>query len=194
MRLHDLLTNIRFVVKEAMNMSFPILTSTLSPKQRERFLAAVQAAEAGHAAGAIANQVYLGAKETINRALETAVDQQEISGYNLDRWNWSRPQLHTIAGMVKKLRSDDNPAITAFMKEIAPLGTLFVELKTMVVKRQPKPVEERKEGYHPPSVTSEAQAKVVALLEQVTQESYNALREGLMGFMRQSSRDLSQRP
>lgn len=164
-------------------MNFPILLSTFtrSPRQRERFLAAVQAADAAREAGTIANPVYQDAKQTINRALETAssYDNRAVTGLDV----YVHPQLHTIAGMVKKFH--DNPQVIAFMQEIAPLGRLFDALKPMVTKRQPKPVEERKPGYNPPQVSSQAQAQVVALLEQVTEESYTALRQGLATHMRQ---------
>src|SRR6478735_8417989 len=55
MRLHDLLTNSRLVVKEAMNID--LLTNSLSaergkyPSQRERFVDALTKAEAAHQAG-----------------------------------------------------------------------------------------------------------------------------------------------
>ena len=44
-----------------------------------------------------------------------------------------------------------------------------------MAKRQPKPVEEQKIGYHPPVVSTEAEKMVVALLEGVTETAYTKL-------------------
>ena len=97
---------------------------------------------------------------------------------------FSRPQLHTIAGYLKKAADIplDHPLVAdllALMREIAPLGERFADLKTMVVKRMNKPIEERRVGYHPPQVSTEAQQQVVALLEHITQQSYEVLRTAL---------------
>lgn len=181
------LTNRRYVVEGVMDQ-YPILLSALPDRQREWFLAAVQAAEAGKAAGAIPNVKFQDAKQAINRAFDTATTYHEDkTGWSYGRFDY-HPELHTVLGFQKKLRANDNPKLIAFINEIAPLGTLFNELKGMVTKRQPKPVEEVKPGYHPPPVSTQAQQAVVSLLDQVTQETYNALRQYIIESMR---RDLA---
>ena len=172
--------------QEAPTDRFPITLSTLPQRQREWFLAAVQTAEAGKAAGAIPNVQFQDAKQAINRAFDiaTGYEHRARTGWSYERFPNAYPELHTVLGLQKKLRADDNPHLVAFINEIAPLGTLFAELKGLIVKRQPKPVEQAKPGYHPPAVSTEAQARVVALLDRVTQETYEALRSHLQEYMR----------
>jgi hypothetical protein len=200
MRFYELsLTKPRFVVEEAMNTEpYPIVTSTLhnvpnvrypnSLTQRQRFLSAVATAEAARAAGSIPNPQYKEAKETVNRALETASDynNRATTGWDYsERWNYSYPQLHTIAGIVKRLRSDDNPKVKAFVQEIAPLGELFAALKGIVSKRQPKATSDdpRDARYVPPPVTTIAAKKVHALLTDLMRDNFTGLVKAFVAGM-----------
>src|ERR1043165_7590643 len=92
-------------------MQFPILTSTLPQRQREWFLAAVQTAEAGKAAGAIPNVQFQDAKQAINRAFDiaTGYEHRARTGWSYERFPNAYPELHTVLGLQKKLRADDNP-------------------------------------------------------------------------------------
>ena len=186
-------------------MELPILTSYLSdvpgkrwPSQRQSFLATVAAVEKAHKAGVIANPVYQEAKSSINRAIDTATDAIRAAylygrGPSLpsavrtfeQNVETSSLYLHTVPGKLKraeKLAVDDPycTALTGFLRELLPLSTMMEGLKGMAVKRQIKPVEERQPGYHPPQVSSEAQRQVVALLEEITEASYTALRGALL--------------
>lgn len=161
-------------------MSYPILIGSLAkyPKQQARLQAAIATAEAARTAGSIANVDFKQAKETINRALDYACEPHGPVGWKYaERWNYAHPQLHTIAGYVKKLRPDDDDATRAFLTEIAPLGELFSALKDMVSKRQPKATSDdpRDPRYVPPTVTGIAAKKVYALLTDLVADNFNAL-------------------
>ena len=183
-------------------MELPILTSYLSdvagrrrPSQRESFLATVAAMEKAHQAGAIANPAYVEAKSALNRAVEmviSAIRSATLYGHgdipsevrtfdhDVDVINL---YLHTVPGKLKKAEklAVDHPYCTtliAVLRELLPLSVLMDGLKGMTVKRGIKPVSQP--GYHPPQVSSEAQRQVVTLLEEITDESYTALRGALV--------------
>jgi hypothetical protein len=186
-------------------VDLPILSSHLSdvprkrwPSERQSFLTTLEVVEQAHKAGMIANPVYQDAKQAVNRAFERARYQLAERHVNAGKYRdlpsdiyafWSQfssPQLHTVGGYLKRAaiaaQRLDHPLVSQLLdllREIAPLGVLFASLKTMVVKRVIKPVEERQPGYFPPQVSSEAQRQVVALLEEITQASYETLRATL---------------
>ena len=185
-------------------MELPIFTSYLSdvpgrrrPSQRESFLTTLASVEQAHRAGAIANPVYVEVKAAINRALETvisAIRMATLYGHGdlpseVRTFDYavetSNLYLHTVPGKLKKAEklAVDHPYCTtliAVLRELLPLSVLMEALKGMAVKRQIKPVEERRPGYHPPQVSSEAQRQVVTLLEEITEASYTTLRDGLV--------------
>lgn len=185
-------------------MDLPIVTSSLSdnqpskrwPSERQSFLITLEAVEKANKAGVIGNPAYQDAKRTINRAIERARYQIAERHVNAGKYRdlptavygfWTQfnsPQLHTVAGYLKKAADTrlDHPLVSdllALLREVAPLGEMFANLKTQVVKRLTKSIDERPPGYHPPPVSNEAQRQVVALLETITQESYEVLRAAL---------------
>jgi hypothetical protein len=161
-----------------------------SPSQRARFLAQVAAVEAIH--DSIPNPVFQDAKDTVNRAFERAWDVlagQHVHGRMRDLptevqefwWQFNTPSLHTVPGYLKRAQKANlaHPAcvdMIALLTEMAPLAALFAALKSKVSKRQPKPVEERKDGYHPPAASTETERQVIALLEQITEADYEHLK------------------
>jgi hypothetical protein len=192
---------------------FPLLTAAQSteqsmfrgqkrPSKRQSFEKVVATVEAAHAAGSIPNPVYGEAKLMLNRAIERGWDKiadkhingrfQTLPEAVKEFWClFNHPQLHTIAGALKRAEkaSLDHPLrddVLAFLTEVAPLAAMIADLKTKVAKREITPVAAPKEGYEPPIVLGEAQAAVVKLLEQITQESYAALRQHIIDFMRRS--------
>lgn len=188
-------------------MDFPIVTASLSdeprgsrgrvyPSRRAEFVSAVALVEQHLAAQAIPNPVFQEIKNTINRALETAWDvirERHIysgryrdlpDGVNAYFHTLSTPALHIIPGLLKRA---DKPIahplrdeVVALVRELLPLAEAFTKLKDLIVKRQIKPVEERVEGYEPPPVSTEGEKQVVALLERVTQASYDSLKAVLL--------------
>jgi hypothetical protein len=90
------------------------------------------------------------------------------------------PQAHTISGMIKKitkskLDTEYTRAALALLNDIAPIGAAIVSLKDKIVKRQPKPVEDRTEKYAAPRAGKEAIFAVKAVLIAVTDEAYTDL-------------------
>lgn len=184
---------------------FPILAANFldkrylgtpsAAKRREALENAIAAIATGLTNGAITNPVYVDVKATIARAFEEAWDNVvgEVYTYggkweSLSRpeydlyWSMSKPQSHTIAGMLKKIEKSkiDTPMtrdMVAFLKEIGPLGLAVVKLKDMVVKRQPKedPAAARKAKYDAPDVSASALGEFKALLVKVTEEAYGEL-------------------
>ena len=184
-------------------MNLPLITSALSdtsngrhPSQRARFLAQVATVEAVQ--DSIPNPVFQEAKDTVNRAIERAWDvlaSQHVHGRMRELptevqefwWKFNTPSLHTVPGYLKRAEKTklDHPLRTdtvALLTEMAPLAALFADLKSnnKVSKRQPKPVEERKDGYHPPTASTETERQVIALLEQITQADYDHLKATIL--------------
>lgn len=159
----------------------------------ERFFAAVAKCENAHKEGAIPNQDFKQAKDTLNRAVADAWNaaigarythsgQWESLPREVYEFNWKigHPELHTAKSKLKrvtetKLRHPMIDDMRTFLTDIAPLADLIVALKDMVKKREAKPVEEKKEGYQPPPVSTEAQKRVLAVLEAITQATYEDL-------------------
>ena len=175
------------------------------PSARAAFLTAVETIETGFAAGSISNVDYKNAKDTIGRAIEKVLGilrDQHIYGRRdipvlLRQYDdiIGHPYLNNIPGRISSVETaaringemrafaKTDPyciAIMAFLQDIAPLASMVTDLKNKVVKRQPKPVEDRKPGYQPPKVTTTAEKQVVALLEFVTQASYNQMKTMLI--------------
>ena len=136
-------------------------------------------------------------KTELNRALDTAIRTMRNQLFYPD-WHADRNvdvlrefdhkvdtvglYLHVVPGRLAKavkLNADHHPYIVqmkALLAEVAPLAAMMATLKDKVVKRQPKPAEEKIVGYKPPPVSTEAERQVVALLEQITQAAYDELK------------------
>lgn len=160
---------------------FPFLNANLKGRVRANFETALSAISTGLDRGEIPNPVYNDTKASVARAFETAwgvlVDGLRTDENREFLWSFNTPQAHTIAGMLKRL--DKAPTVPAgmreFLEEIGPIGLAVVKLKDMVVKRQPKPVEDRAARYSAPHVERSGVATVKALLEQITDEAYQML-------------------
>lgn len=186
-------------------MAYPILTAAQSdkpivarrevwPSRRETFLTTVAKLERFYAAGSIPNVEFAEAKEGINRALDRAMDVVREEHVNNGRWQ-DLPEavrqfermlstgLHLVKSTLAK--AEKFPAtghpfqadMIALLRETLPLAEMLATLNTPErrLKRAVKPVEERKPGYHPPPVSTEAEKVVLRLLETVTEADYQKL-------------------
>jgi hypothetical protein len=164
---------------------------------------ALKALADGIEADAIANVVY---KDTvkfyIGRAIEHAWDiVVREPFFHAGKWETltadeqkldhalNTPQAHTIGGMIKKINkakidTDYTRAALALLTEIAPIGEAIVSLKDKIVKRQPKPVEDRKAKYDAPRAGKEAIFAVKAILIEVTTEAYADLIKKIDGGLK----------
>lgn len=168
---------------------------------RQRFNNAVSEIEACDHDGSIPNVLYKGAKDIFNHALDKAYEQIRHEQYAACRYRdlpvtvqkfadlFGIVYLHAVPGLIKraeKLKMDGQEhhpfrtQMLILLYDVKVLAEIMTDLKDKVVKRQPKPVEEQKVGYHPPKVSTKAEAKVVALLEEVTTKSYEDLKIRLM--------------
>ena len=171
-------------------MNYPLIASGLSEKRLSSFETAVSLVEASLESGRIANPDYVYIKDILNRCIDNSwkklITEKFIYG---NRENLPRdvidfydslsitPYLHTLAGMQKKLQKTklSHPLIStvrAFLDEAVPLAEKFEKLKTMVVKRQPKPVEDQKAKYNAPEASLGAIGQVKELLTKLTDEAY----------------------
>lgn len=165
----------------------------------DRFAQALPLLAQGLADGAIANQDFIQAKDSVNRALERAweaIEDQnrdlfnmyarERNGEKIDEKMMSLmggvfyPQAHTMAGQLKKLEKLPNDRAVEialkFWREVQPLGAAINALKDKVVKRQPKSEEEKRaERFTPPRASTKAAEQVHALLEEVVNMHFEAL-------------------
>jgi hypothetical protein len=153
-----------------------------------RFYNAVTSLQEAQIQGTIANADFKAWKE----------DLVDVIG---DAWNWKWCEYQTlnrdqaelylnikgsfqfnhVQGKIRKLQASKIQApfikpMLSFLREIESLADLIEEMKDKVVKRQVKPVEDRKEGYYPPHASTETQKLVIQLLEEVTQTEYEHLR------------------
>ncbi len=186
--------------------------------RREEARKTIETITQGVADGAIKNPDYIAAKDSLNRCVEQAVDHLRDTLFYPVIWAIENHQerfaspvmkfdqavdtvglyINAVPGRLKKAKTapgNDTPyakAMIVLLTELEPLAKMMADLKTKVVKRQPKPVEERKPGYRPPQTVGEAQKLVVALLESVTEQAYNEMvsritagyTEALQEFMR----------
>jgi hypothetical protein len=168
---------------------FPIVATALSARRRHRFVKAVEVLDAGVAAGAIANVSFKDAKDDLNRAFDeawkTVISEKLVYGKKLsevDRELYDSmyaPECHTVVAYLKRVAKSGSTsafvtAVTAFLTEIAPLSETVAVLKDKVVKRQPKPVEDRA-IYLAPAASDAAVDKVKNVLITVTEDSYDQL-------------------
>jgi len=180
--------------------NFPLIDAALSqvPARRsgvdnvQQFNGMVSEAETALANGQISNVKYKDLKDAINRRLDDAwkIAISEKYAYNgkyrdlpsdvYDLYSSFYPQIHTALGYQKKLHVTKlkHPMINAmreFVDETAKIAKIFAGLKDMIVKRVPKPVEDRKAKYNAPGASKTAMGAVKSLLEKITQDAYDAL-------------------
>lgn len=193
---------------------FQLLTSGLSNTRRERLGHAFQALADGLATGAIANPVFQSAKETINRAIYDGWSREIADKYFSCRkweslpasvveayWTINMDGVHSIVATSKKidrLAADHSleaiDAMLGFVRELGPLLQAFAQLKEMVVKRRIKSDEERaaEKRFEPPPSSTEATARVRALLEEIVAAQYARLLDALRsGYSDQLARFLN---
>lgn len=181
---------------------FPLFAAALSGQNEfnkrdytVRVEAALVALTDGIEADAIANTTFKDVKEALNRGFDHSWDIIVRSPFfNCGRWealteaertldySLNSPMAHTIGGMIKKINktkldTEFTRAALALLNEIAPIGAAIVSLKDKVVKRQPKPVEDRKAKYAAPVAGKEAIFAVKAMLIEVTDEAHAELIE-----------------
>lgn len=183
-------------------MEFPFVRQYLGNGDRksgwhiepERFFAAVAKCETAREAGRILNPDFKAAKETINRVIHDAWTAAIAARYTHSgkweslpkevyefSWQLGHPELHTAKGKLAKVTHTklQHPMIKDmrdFLTDIAPLADLIEALKPLVKSaREPKSADEKKPGYRPPAVATEAEKLVLAVLEQVTQATYDDL-------------------
>jgi hypothetical protein len=170
--------------------NFPLLFAALSDRDRARVAEAVDVVAKAVEAGEIANVVYNDVvKYRISRAFEDAWKRHinEVYTYG-GKWQTlsaaenelenalSRPQAHTIPGLIKKVQktkldTEFTRAVMALLNELAPLGAAVVSLKDKVVKRQPKAPEDVKAKYLSPRASGTAAAEVQKLLMEITEKA-----------------------
>jgi hypothetical protein len=173
---------------------FPLIaTNSKSPRALERFTLAVRDFDAGMNAKQIPNVTYSEAKEAINRAMDDAFGERVLDLYRADvrtpgqpdhlkeLFFAGRPQLHTVFSWQKRMSKvpEDVPftrAIRAFISEVLPLGEANAQLKTFVVKRVPKSVEEQKPRFVPRPSSFAAIDAVRTPLEAICESSFVQLR------------------
>ncbi|MEX3555078.1 MAG: hypothetical protein VB131_00080 [Burkholderia gladioli] len=175
---------------------FPTLLSSLkTPRAVARLEESLRHLSVGLEVGQIPNTHWTEAKQNINRLLEDAYSEHVRSTVRgqinslpepVQELYWgTAPQLHTIGSWAKRMAKlkVEHPLATAireFLQEVKPLGDAAEQLKAMVVKRTPKPVEEQKPRYTPPRASMDAIAKVREALESITKNSYEELRDGYL--------------
>lgn len=171
----------------------PILIAHINERRAVALRSAVEALTAAQAAGSIPNPTYIGAKDTISRAVEEAwrvvSEVKPRTGEmprNVGEWIWALPTPYSgvatfARSLTKKLANHpDHPAIVDFVKsarafaaEIAPLGALITDLKDKTVKRAPAGSGEPK--YVAPPATSEAMRRIHETLEGMVAEAHAGL-------------------
>jgi hypothetical protein len=124
--------------------------------------------------GAIANPVYKELTYVLNRRIEEAHDLIEVTDIY---WN---PTLYTIPGRLKKATKGTDEYV--FLTTLAPLAAAWARIKAedMIVKRQPKAVEDVKAKYLAPRAGQSAVAQVQAALLSVTEEAYDTIYNHLL--------------
>lgn len=171
---------------------FPLIASALKGRVLQRFQEALSHFASGIRMGAIPNVVYSEAKENINRAISEAHEElvskpsfhggagNDIPFEVTDVVYYNKPQMHTLAGKLKKVEklNYEHPAVDVFCKlirEAMPLAHANDALKAKIVKRMPKPAEERKEAFVPKLASNETVKRVADLLNGITQSKHDEL-------------------
>lgn len=187
---------------EASRAHFPILFAHLGEPDQSYLAEAIADFAAGLRDGAIANQTYTEAKQTIGnriyKAYESAVQDPFFKAGRYERvakavrdfdMTVSTPSgLHEAKSYCKKVAAfyESRPELAdnrvlksmhAFATEVRPLVEANEALKPLVYKRQPKSAEQRlaEARYVPPMADAQAEAKLRAALESVTKKHYHAL-------------------
>lgn len=181
---------------------FPLIASALTGGRRSRFIAAVEAIEAGVVAGSILNKTYKDARSHLNDAFDGAwtdlvmrdfVWVRPGEGYTMSRaendFHYTlglRPEVHTHKTFVKRIAASklDTPYIAkmvAILNEIEPLVTAALSLADKVQKRETKAQKAERERFQPKPVESAAKLKLTALLTQVAEGARENLTKAFEG-------------
>ncbi|WP_432262844.1 hypothetical protein [Cupriavidus sp. TMH.W2] len=173
---------------------FPMLVSTLTPRQLKYFTEALHSVAQGLRMDAIPNPVMKDAKDSVNRVLH---DGHKDLLYHFFYSDYPNPApepvsdiiyggilyVHLVPGRLAKLDKLDvnHPAVDkgkAFYRELLPLSQAFEILKAKVVKKNaPKPVEERKEAFQAPRASNKTVEMVFGLLKDITDQKYQEVKE-----------------
>jgi len=174
--------------------SFPLAFANMEEQQKnERHMGwyrqAFDEINAGIAQGAIMNPVYVSAKGTINNFLDAALrkpewlcnavwrENREKMGFTLHDLDTVCPYANTIAGRLKramaaKPKSEGDKLFLGWLipllQELAPLAVAVTALKDKVVKKQPKPVEDRHAKYVAPMATHATGQLILKALSNIT--------------------------
>lgn len=150
-------------------------------------LAKIEAAKAN--GNEIANPHFQTLKGDVNEAFRAGWDKAILDRFTFcgrykdlteeqHALTYSTPQVHTVVGFKKKLAKTNVTgevvdAMKAFVADILPLAVAVQAL--IPVKRQPKPVEDRKAKYEAPRVADTAIGKVKAVLETLVASEFQRL-------------------
>lgn len=166
------------------------LATLVTGRTATRLADALSKIEAAQAAGnEIANPHFQTLKGDVNEAIrsgwEKAISERfTYCGRYKDlteeqyALTYSTPQVHTVVGFDKKLAKtkvtgEIVDVMKAFVADILPLAAAVTAL--IPVKRQPKPVEDRKAKYEAPEVSKTAIGKVKAVLEALVASEFERL-------------------
>jgi hypothetical protein len=182
---------------------FPIFSSSIGDRNREKIVRAVALIHEGITAGEIANAVFVSdIKDYLGRALERAwrTAIQERYDYNQQARPLTdderklhydlplHPEAHKIGGMIRKIeksgvKGEYAQAMLDFLNEVAPLCDAYVRLKSMTKKRVVKSPEERKVVYTAPKTSTKAEAAILKVLRDVTDSSHEALQAAFVDML-----------
>ena len=166
------------------------LANLVTGRTATRLADALSKIEAAQAAGnEIANPHFQTLKGDVNEAIRSGWEKAISERFtHCGRYRdlteeqyaltFSTPQVHTAVGFQKKLAKtkvtgEIVEVMKAFVADILPLATAVSAL--IPVKRQPKPVEDRKAKYEAPEVSKSAIGKVKAVLEALVASEFERL-------------------
>ena len=172
---------------------FPIIASQLTENQTIRFSKAIHIINTAIFENKIANPIFQDLKHTLNNIVDTS-----WRGFINDRFNYmfystggNTPtevidaEIHlygasSIPSTIKKVNKvkTECEVITEMKKilvELEMISNALSKLKLVVFKRQPKPVDERKEKFVPDASSTEAMKMVYNLMNEITLNHYETL-------------------
>ena len=168
----------------------------LSGRRLRRFQEAAALLDASVEAGRIANPAYTELRQEMNRSFEIAWEagilgrgtpaaagpRPQMPSEVASLVAFDRPSLQSAGRMLGRIAASPvrHPLLEEaqpLLQEMACLARQVAGLKDQVVKRQVRAVEDRKPGYAPPRTTGPAQARVLALLEEITAAAHAGLQQ-----------------
>lgn len=172
---------------------FPLLTSTLTDRNRGHLNTYLELINNAMNVGEIVNPAYQSAKSFINGVLNTAFEKLISDKYFHDgKWKnlppemhqslgYSYPQIHTIGSIKKKLNKfeHNHPLIkdlNAFLDEIQPLINNMLALKEKIVKKPRAVVDKEAEekAYQIKIASHDDVRQIREKLTEITREVYDA--------------------